>query len=72
MNTIEIITKKRDKKTLSQEEICHIVTGAVDSSIPDYQLSAFLMAVFLNGLDYNETFLPKQCLEAEKPLIFPI
>ena len=71
MNTIEIITKKRDKKTLSQEEICHIVTGAVDGSIPDYQLSAFLMAVFLNGLDYNETFfLTKAMLESGKTLDF--
>lgn len=71
MNTIEIITKKRDNKTLSQEEICHIVTGAVDGSIPDYQLSAFLMAVFLNGLDYNETFfLTKAMLESGKTLDF--
>ena len=71
MNTIEIITKKRDKKILSQEEICHIVKGAVNGSIPDYQLSAFLMAVFLNGLDYNETFfLTKAMLESGKTLDF--
>lgn len=57
MNTVDIITKKRDKYTLTQDEIEYIITGAVDGSIPDYQLSAFLMASFINGLNERRNFL---------------
>ena len=73
MNTVDIITKKRDKYTLTQEEIEYIITGAVDGSIPDYQLSAFLLASFINGLNDEETFyIQKPCSKAAKYLIFPI
>jgi len=56
MNTIDIIIKKRDKLPLNENEIKHIITGAVNGSIPDYQLSSFLMAAFINGLNEEETF----------------
>lgn len=55
MNTLEIIRKKRDGERLSRSEIETLVQGIVDQSIPDYQLSAWLMACFLNGLDLDET-----------------
>lgn len=55
MNTIEIIRKKRDKKSLSNEEIEFLISSYTEGIIPDYQFSAFLMAAFLNGLNKNET-----------------
>ncbi|MCX8106502.1 MAG: thymidine phosphorylase [Ignavibacterium album] len=55
MNTVEIIRKKRDNHTLTKEEIEFLVDSFTKGQIPDYQLSAFLMAAFINGLNKNET-----------------
>ena len=55
MQMISLIEKKRDKKELNEKEIEFIVKGAAGGSIPDYQLSAFLMAVTLNGMTPRET-----------------
>lgn len=55
MNTLEMIRKKRDGERLSRLEIETLVQGIVAQKIPDYQLSAWLMACFLNGLDLDET-----------------
>jgi pyrimidine-nucleoside phosphorylase len=54
MHIIEIIQKKRDKCTLSKQEINYLVNKYVDNSIPDYQLAAFLMAVCINGMNDEE------------------
>lgn len=51
----EIIQKKRDGKRLSTEEINFMVKGFVAEDIPDYQMSAWSMAVFFNDLDDQET-----------------
>jgi pyrimidine-nucleoside phosphorylase len=56
MHIYEIISKKRDKKKLSQEEIEYLVSAYTKGTIPDYQMSALLMAIFLNGMDFEETF----------------
>lgn len=56
MNIIDIIVKKRDGGKLSREEINYFIRGCVDGSIPDYQSAALLMAVFLRGMDEEETF----------------
>jgi len=57
MNMYEIISKKRDKKKLTSEEIEYFVSGyTTKGTIPDYQMSALLMAIFLNGLDAEEIF----------------
>ena len=56
MNMYEIIGKKRDKKKLTAEEIEYFVSGYSNDKIPDYQASALLMAIFLNGMDEDETF----------------
>jgi len=56
MNMYEIISKKRDKKKLTSEEIQYFVSGYTKGTIPDYQMSALLMAIFLNGMDAEETF----------------
>lgn len=55
MKMYDIIAKKRDNHKLTKEEISFFIKGYDDESIPDYQASAFLMAVFLNGLDDEET-----------------
>lgn len=55
MRMYDIILKKRNKETLSTEEINFFVKGVTDSSIPDYQISAFLMAIYFSGLDNRET-----------------
>ncbi len=52
----EIIGKKRDKKKLTAEEIDYFVSGYSNDKIPDYQASALLMTIFLNGMDEDETF----------------
>jgi pyrimidine-nucleoside phosphorylase len=52
---VELIRKKRDGKELSREEIEFIVSGYTRSEIPDYQVSAFLMASVLRGLSRAET-----------------
>ena len=55
MRMIDIIIKKRNGKKLSQEELNFVANGAAQETVPDYQLSSFLMACFLNPLDDKET-----------------
>lgn len=54
MNIIEIIEKKRDHQKLSNNEIEYFVNGYVNDEIKDYQASALLMAICINGLDMEE------------------
>ncbi|MDH6603042.1 pyrimidine-nucleoside phosphorylase [Bacilli bacterium PM5-9] len=55
MNIVDIIEKKRDKKELSSEEIDFFINGYVNDTIKDYQISALLMAIVLNGMNVKET-----------------
>lgn len=55
MNIVDLIIKKRDGLKLSNEEIKFFIEGTVNKSIPDYQISAMLMAIFLKGMDESET-----------------
>jgi pyrimidine-nucleoside phosphorylase len=54
MRVQDIIKKKRDKEALTDEEIIFLVRNYTNGTIPDYQMSAFLMASFLNGLTKEE------------------
>lgn len=56
MNMNDIIVKKRDGGKLTQNEMQYVVHGAVSGEIPDYQLSALLMAIFFQKMDREETF----------------
>ncbi|MBE6034711.1 MAG: pyrimidine-nucleoside phosphorylase [Clostridiales bacterium] len=56
MNMNDLIGKKRDGGKLSQEEIEYFVKGYTDGSIPDYQMSALLMAIYFQKMDKEETF----------------
>ena len=53
--TVDVIRKKRDGHELSREEIESLVRGVTDNSIPDYQVSAWLMAALIRGLSKAET-----------------
>ena len=55
MNIIEIIAKKRDKKVLSKEEIDFFVKNYTNGNITDYQAAALIMAIYINGMNYEET-----------------
>lgn len=55
MRMIDVIIKKRNGKTLTQEEFNFVAQGAAKGTVPDYQLSAFLMACFLRPLSDKET-----------------
>ena len=54
LHTVDIVRRKRDGHALSREQIAHIARGAADHSIDDAQLSAFLMATFLRGMEPAE------------------
>ncbi len=55
MRFVDIIRRKRDGERLSKKEIEFLVRGAVEGEIPDYQLSAFFMAVYFRGMTFAET-----------------
>ncbi len=56
MNMYDIIYTKREGGALSREEIEYFVKGYTEGSIPDYQASALLMAIFLQKMSKEETF----------------
>ena len=56
MNFLDIIQKKKENKALSEEEIKFFIENYVKGEIPDYQVSAFLMAVYFNKLNLDETY----------------
>lgn len=55
MNIIEIIAKKRDNKKLTKEEIQYFIDEYTNNNITDYQASALVMAIYINGMDEEET-----------------
>jgi pyrimidine-nucleoside phosphorylase len=57
MRISDIIIKKRDGGTLTNEEIQFFVNGYTAGDIPDYQASALLMAIYFQGLNKDETYL---------------
>ncbi|KAF0091371.1 MAG: pyrimidine-nucleoside phosphorylase [Fusobacteria bacterium] len=64
MNPVEIIRKKRDGEILTAKEIQYFVTGFTNGGIPDYQVSAFAMAVYFMGFNDDELYqFTKQMIE---------
>ena len=55
MRIYDILTKKKQAQALTKEEIDFVINGYTNGSIPDYQMSALLMAIYLNGMNANET-----------------
>ena len=65
MNIVDIITKKRNKQELTEEEIKFFIEGFCKEEIKDYQASSLLMAIYLNGFTDQETFyLTKAMVES--------
>ena len=54
MRTVDLIHRKRDGEELEPEEIQYLVDGYTRGEIPDYQISAFLMAVYFSGMTDRE------------------
>jgi pyrimidine-nucleoside phosphorylase len=62
---VELIKKTQSKKILSKSEIDFLINGYAQGEIPDYQISAWLMAVWLNGLtDQESAFLTEAMLNS--------
>src|SRR6476659_4913780 len=55
MRAVDIISSKRDGRTLTHDEIRFFVDGVTAGTFPDYQASALLMAIFLRGMSAEET-----------------
>ena len=55
MNIQEVIAKKRDKQKLSKEEIEFFIKEYTNGNIADYQAAALIMAIYINGMDMEET-----------------
>lgn len=72
MNAVEIIAKKRDGQKLSGDEISFFVNSLLRNDIKDYQMSALLMAIYLNGMDFEETAqLTEAMLKSGESVVFP-
>lgn len=55
MRFVDLIEKKKQKQPLTKEELHFFITGYVRGDIPDYQVSALLMAIYFNGMNAQET-----------------
>src|ERR1700752_460520 len=62
MRTVDLIQRKREGEELSPEEITFLVGGYTRGEIPDYQVSAFLMAVFWQGMTDREVSALTECM----------
>src|SRR5881398_3035359 len=62
MRTVDLIQRKRDGEELAPEEIEYLVVGYTNGEIPDYQMSAFLMAVYYSGMTDREVGRLTECM----------
>ena len=69
MRMYDIIMKKRNGEELSKEEIEEVIEKFVIGDIPDYQMAAFLMAVYFQGMSEKETFNLTLALAASGDII---
>lgn len=69
MNMNDIIIKKREHQILTEEEITYFVQGYTEGNIPDYQVSALLMAICLNGMTEEETIILTKAMKESGDLV---
>lgn len=69
MRMVDLIEYKRSGKEFNQEQIQYIIDGYVNETIPDYQVSALLMAICFQGLTAKETALLTQAMEYSGDII---
>lgn len=72
MRTVDLIQKKRDGGELAKQEIDFLIQGYTCGEIPDYQMAAFCMAVYFNGMSDREiSDLTASMVDSGDRLIFP-
>ncbi len=72
MNVASIIQKKRDGEHLSDVEITSLINGYANGDVPDYQMSAFAMAVYFQSMNQAETVaLTRAMIESGEQLTWP-
>jgi pyrimidine-nucleoside phosphorylase len=65
MRILDLITKKRNGQSLTRDEIAFFVRSYVDETVPDYQVSALLMAIFFQGMTPEETgYLTREMIDS--------
>ena len=64
-----VIEKKRDKQALTDEEIQYFIDGYTSGDIPDYQMAAMAMAIYLNGMTFEETAKLTDCMMRSGDLV---
>jgi len=69
MRTVDLIHRKRDGEELAPEEIQYLIEGYVRGEIPDYQMTAFLMAVFFSGMTDREVSRLTECMIASGEVV---
>ncbi|MBV9504641.1 MAG: thymidine phosphorylase [Acidobacteriia bacterium] len=62
MRTVDLIQRKRDGEELAPEEIDYLLDGYTNGEVPDYQMSAFLMAVYFSGMSDREVSRFTDCM----------
>src|SRR4029453_6201427 len=62
MRTVDLIQRKRNGEELAPEETEFLVNGYTNGDIPDYQMSAFLMAVYFSGMTDREVSRLTECM----------
>src|SRR5512144_2002272 len=62
MRTVDLIQRKRNGEELAPEEIEFLIEGYTNGEIPDYQMSAFLMAVYFQGMSDRELSRLTECM----------
>jgi len=62
MRTVDLIQRKRNGEELAPEEIEFLVNGYTNGEIPDYQMSAFLMAIYFSGMTDREVSRLTECM----------
>ncbi|HOJ42102.1 MAG TPA: thymidine phosphorylase, partial [Candidatus Syntrophosphaera thermopropionivorans] len=71
-NPVELILAKRNGTALNEDQIRNLVEGFLSGEVPDYQMSALLMAIYFQGLNKEEIFaLTKTYIESGKTITFP-
>src|SRR3954447_20521769 len=69
MRTVDLILRKRGGDELSVEEIQYLVNGYTTGEIPDYQMSAFLMATFFSGMTDRELSALTECMMSSGEMV---
>jgi pyrimidine-nucleoside phosphorylase len=69
MRTVDLIQRKRDGAELALDEITYLVDGYTRGEIPDYQMSAFLMAVYFSGMTDREVSRLTECMMSSGVLL---